>query len=355
MSKIIFIAPYPFQRAPSQRFRFEQYIDTLRKEGHEVEIHSFLDEKGWNTLYKEGSFIKKGFSMLRSFGKRILLMPRIKKANHVFIHREASMIGPPIFEWFIAKVLRKKYIYDFDDAIWLPNYSESNAKFQRLKNYSKVKKIIKWADTVVVGNEYLSDYAKQFNQSVTIIPTTIDTLNLHTTNTKQQKDKVVIGWTGTHTTMNYLDSIIPVIQQLEKEYPIEFRIISNQCPEYKLNSLVYVPWKKETEIEDLSKINIGLMPMEDTIWTKGKCGFKGLQYMALQIPAIMSPVGMNNDIIEPEINGFFAAKKDQWYGVLKRLIVDIELRERIGVQGQKTVIDKYSVEANTPAYLKLFR
>ena len=220
MSKIIFIAPYPFQRAPSQRFRFEQYIDTLRKEGHEVEIHSFLDEKGWNTLYKEGSFIKKGFSMLRSFGKRILLMPRIKKANHVFIHREASMIGPPIFEWFIAKVLRKKYIYDFDDAIWLPNYSEGNSKFHRLKAYWKVKYCIKWAHRISAGNAYLANYAKQYNVNVFVLPTTIDTENYHNIKCDHLKTPIVIGWTGTHTTMQYLDSIVPVLQEIEAKYPI---------------------------------------------------------------------------------------------------------------------------------------
>ena len=131
--KIIFIAPYPLGQAPSQRFRFEQYFSILEQEGFVVEFHPFLSSKTWNTLYKEGSFIAKTFGMLGSFWRRFILLFKIRKVDSVFIHREASMVGPPIFEWIIAKVLRKKYIYDFDDAIWLPNYSESNAKFHRLK------------------------------------------------------------------------------------------------------------------------------------------------------------------------------------------------------------------------------
>ena len=131
-------------------------------------------------------------------------MFKVRKFDYVFIHREASMIGPPVFEFVIAKVLRKKYIYDFDDAIWLPNYSQSNAKFHRLKAYGKVKSIVRWADKVVVGNAFLADYASNYNDNVQIIPTTIDLENVHNRKTEHQEEVIRIGWTGSHTTMEYL-------------------------------------------------------------------------------------------------------------------------------------------------------
>ena len=352
--RIIFIAPYPKGQAPSQRFRFEQYFSHLEKEGCTLEFHPFLSSKTWNTLYKEGSFIAKAFGMLGSFWRRVILLFKIRKADYVFIHREASMIGPPIFEWIIAKVLRKKYIYDFDDAIWLPNYSESNAKFHRLKAYGKVKRIIKWASVVSAGNAYLKTYAEQYNKNVVVIPTTIDLQNVHNVLSDLSTTPVNIVWTGTHTTMSYLQNFIPLLQELEKEHTFTFTIISNQKPDFELNSLRYIQWNKESEISDLAKSGIGVMPMEENAWSEGKCGFKGLQYMALGIPAILSPVGMNNEIIENGVNGFLCATDEEWKTRITQLLSDEALRKKLGEEGRKTVQERYSVEANLPNYLHLF-
>ena len=293
--------------------------------------------------------------MLRSFARRFGLLFKLRNFDFIFIHREASMVGPPVFEFIIAKILKKKYIYDFDDAIWLPNYSQSNAKFHKLKAYGKVKYIIRWADRVCVGNEFLKSYALDFNTNVQVIPTTVDTINVHNKMTDHASDELIIGWTGTHTTMDYLPSLIPVLQRLEKEFKFKFRIISNHPPQFKLDSLEFVKWNKETEIEDLSKINIGVMPMEDSAWTKGKCGFKGLQYMALQIPSVMSNVGVNIEIIDHGKNGFLCESADDWYATLYELMSKHELRKSIGVAGQETVKNNYSVEANTSKYIALFQ
>lgn len=329
-------------------------MDAIRNEGFEIEFEPFLSEKDWAPLYKQGSFARKGFSMLRSFWKRFLLMFRIRRFDYIFIHREASMIGPPIFEFIIAKILRKKYIYDFDDAIWLPNYSQSNARFHRLKAYGKIKKIIKWADKVTVGNSFLKDYALSFNSNVTIVPTTIDLENVHNLKTKHEEGIVRIGWTGSHTTMEYLPLLVPTLKELEKEHPIKFRVISNHPPEIELDCLEYIEWNKETEIKDLAEIHIGVMPLQDSVWAKGKCGFKGLQYMALHIPSVMSNVGVNPEIIDNGTNGFICETPDDWKQVLLKLIKDVKLRQNIGSAGHETVKDRYSVAANTSKYLALF-
>jgi len=351
---IVFIVPYPRDQAPSQRFRFEQYIPQLERQGFNITFAPFLDSKTWFSLYKSGSVRNKIFGVIQSFLRRLILVLTIHKFDHVFIHREASHIGPPIFEFIIAKIFRKKYVYDFDDAIWLANYSESNAKFHRLKAYWKVKYCIRWANVVTVGNDYLATYARRYNDNVNVIPTTIDTENYHNTNTDYSK-KVVIGWTGTHTTMRFLDFLVPIIKELEADYDFEFRVISNQKPIYNLKSLNFVKWNRETEIDDLNEISIGVMPLEDEIWAEGKCGFKCLQYMSLGIPSIVSPVGVNKKIVSMNQNGIFAKSKDDWRDALVHLIQNEDVRIRLGTAGKETVRSKYSVLAYTKSFLNLFK
>ena len=351
---IFFIVPYPFGEAPSQRFRFEQYLTCLEENGFKIEIHPFLNESTWKTLYREGNVSKKILGITGSFFRRFLLLFQLRRANHIFIHRESAQLGPPIFEWIIAKVLRRKYIYDFDDAIWLPNYSETNARFQRLKSYWKVNYCMKWAEKITAGNAYLANYALQYNPAVQIIPTTIDTIHHHNRKCDQFTEKPTIGWTGTHTTMHYLDEIVPIIRDLENHFSFDFLIISNEPPSFELASLKFIKWTKETEIEDLAKITIGIMPLKQDIWSEGKCGFKGLQYMALEIATILAPIGVNTSIIEDSKNGFLAANPIEWKEKLTLLLESEALRIRLGKEGKRTIDERFSVAANQEKYLKLF-
>lgn len=352
--KIHIIAPYPFGQAPSQRFRFEQYIEHFKTYGFKITFHPFLSNKTWKTLYKEGHVIQKGLGILSSFIKRIFLLFKLINAKHIFIHREATHLGPPFFEWILAKILRKKYIYDFDDATWLPNYSASNARFHRLKAYWKVKYCIKWAHQVTAGNAYLADYARQFNPNVSIIPTTIDTENHHNKTIDFDRKRITIGWTGTHTTMHYLEFIVPILQQLETKLEFNFIVISNQEPIWKLKSLHFIKWKKETEIEDLLKIGIGIMPLVKDQWSVGKCGFKALQYMALGIPTVLSPVGVNTTIVTHNKNGLLATTAEEWEDCLTQLLDSATVRKKLGKQGQETVHNLYAVKSNLDKYLSLF-
>ncbi len=352
--RILILAPYPFNEAPSQRFRFEQYLNFLNENGISYDFKPFLSQKTWKSLYASGKTSQKSLGVFMSFLRRWLLIFQLRNYHFIFIHREAAHIGPPIFEWIIAKIWRKKIIYDFDDAIWLPNYSETNAKFHRLKAYWKVNYCMKWAYKVSAGNEYLAKYASKFNKNVKIIPTTIDSINHHNLDTNYDQERIVIGWTGTHTTMRYLDFIVPVIKELEQIYEFDFLIISNEAPAYHLNSLKFLKWTKESEIVDLAKISIGVMPLEKDIWAEGKCGFKGLQYMALGIPTLLSPVGVNNQIIEHEKNGYLVKNVNEWKEKLILLLENKNLRKQIGQAGKQTIREKYSVIANQLNYLELF-
>ena len=353
--RILFIAPYPFNEAPSQRFRFEQYFSFLEANDFQIDFKPFLSRKTWFRLYSNGGNLFKIIGVFQSFVRRFYQMITLWKYDFIFIHREASHIGPPIFEFIISKIWRKKYIYDFDDAIWLPNFSESNAKFHKLKNYKKVNKCMKWAHKISAGNNFLSTYASKYNSNITLIPTTIDMGYHKRLKSVESNSKIVIGWTGTHTTMRYLDFIVPIIKELEEKYEFEFLIISNEAPSYKLNSLKYIKWNKETEMIDLNKISIGIMPLEKDRWSEGKCGFKGLQYMALAIPCLMSPVGVNNQIIQHGENGYLLNSTQEWKNGLELMLTDESLRMKIGQAGQQTITEKYSVEANQLNYLNLFK
>ncbi|MCE2713062.1 MAG: glycosyltransferase family 4 protein [Cryomorphaceae bacterium] len=353
--KIVFLVPYPLGSAPSQRFRFEQYFDHLKQQGFELEVYPFYDYQSWQTLYKEGKSLQKVFTVLLCFLKRFGILFKLKKADQLFIHREVAHVGPPLFEWIIAKVLRLKYIYDFDDAIWLPNYSETNSRFHWVKAYWKVNYCMKWAHSVVAGNDYLANYARKFNANVQIIPTTIDTEQSHNQMVNHLAVPLTIGWTGSHTTMRYLGILIPILKKLEQRYNFEFVVISNRNPDFDFRSFRYVKWQKDSEIEDLSKIQIGVMPLEADVWSEGKCGFKGLQYMSMGMATLMSPVGVNNTIIDQGKNGFLVSSSSEWEEKLELLLTDSALRTELGVQGRETILKRFSVESNKANYIHLFK
>ena len=352
--KILFIVPYPYGKAPSQRFRFEQYLEFLIEKNWEYTFAPFLDENTWEILYKPGHIKHKVWGIVKGFYKRLNLLFAVPEFDFVFIHREATPIGPPWFEWIIAKIFKKKIIYDFDDAIWLPNTSENNKIVAGIKWHSKVKSICQWAYKVSCGNTYLSDFAKKYNSNTFVNPTTIDTIHLHNQVKNQNTEPVVIGWTGTHSTMKYLHQIVPVLEELEKDFDFKFLVISNKAPDWSIKSLIYKPWQKETEIKDLLQFNLGLMPLEDDIWAKGKCAFKALQYMALGIPALVSPIGMNNEVVEDGVNGYICNTPQQWYASLEEMINKPKLREDMGRLARYRIEQSYAVTGNRLNFLGFF-
>lgn len=360
VKRIIFVIPYPLGESPSQRFRFEQYLSILQSHNYNCEIHSFWSISAWRILYKNGHTLKKFILLLEGFLKRMMLLFfSTHSADYVFIHREATPVGPPLFEWITATILRKKIIYDFDDAIWLPNTSEQNKLISKIKWTSKVKLICQLSHKVSAGNEYLCAFARQYNASVFLNPTTIDVENLHTTSihrSNNDTDIITIGWTGTHSTLPYLTSFKSIFQQIENKYPNRVRllVIADKKPQLKIDSLQFLPWTKTTEITDLLRIDIGIMPLTDNEWDKGKCGFKILQYMALGIPAVASPVGVNIKIIEHGKNGYLCESPEEWIQSLEKLITSHSLREKIGKAGREDVIARYSVLSNCPNFLSLF-
>lgn len=352
--KLLILAPYPPHKAPSQRFRFEHYLSALKTAGIDYDYRPFLNEATWDILYQPGHKAAKIGGILKSFLRRWGLMFGLRKYDAVFIHREAAPLGPPLFEWIIAKLWRKPMVYDFDDAIWLANTSAQNRIAAGLKWHGKVKRICRWAHTVTVGNAFLGDYARQFSSQVKEIPTVVDTVQQHRP-PEQPQQELSVGWTGSHSTMRYLDDFYPLIEELNRETPFTFYVISNKAPKQAPDNVQFIHWTKETEIADLQRFQIGVMPLANDEWAKGKCGFKAIQYMALGMPALVAPVGVNTQIVRHGIDGFHCNSDAEWKKALRQLLQDAQLRQNMGKNARQRIVEQYSVEATQLSFIQALK
>lgn len=352
MKKILFIADHRPDRSPSQRFRFEQYLKFLNDWGYTYEFSYLLNKEEDTLFYSKGRVFAKALLMFKTIWRRWSDVKKASQFDIIFVQREALLIGSAYFEKAMAK--KAKLIYDFDDSIWMQDDTNrsANRMFLWLKNPAKTSRIIESAALVFAGNAYLSRYALQFNSNVVIVPTTIDTEEYQPKPHLRNKESICIGWSGSHTTIGHFEYCIPVLRAIKQRFGerVHFKVIGDQhyrLPELGIEGL---PWRKEDELEQLNSIDIGLMPLPDNEWTEGKCGLKGLQYMALGIPTIMSAVGVNKDIIRDGENGFLAKTEEDWVQKITYLIERPAERVKIGMAGLETVLKEYSVEANKNRY-----
>jgi len=342
-------------RSPSQRFRYEQYLGYFKQHGYTLEFSYLLNEAQDRVYYSPGQWTAKAGIVMQATVKR--MRETMQSAPDItFVQREAYMLGTSWFERQMAK--RSALIFDFDDAIWLADVSRENRGFGWLKSAEKTGEIIAASHSVIAGNSYLADYARQFNPRTSIIPTTIDT-DYHRPfpRKKAVNEPICVGWTGSLTTVPYFDAFTPVLTRLKKKFGqrIRFKLIGDDRYQNAELELHGDPWRLDTEIDDINQLDIGIMPLPDDQWTRGKCGFKGLQYMACGIPAVMSAVGVNLEIIEDGQNGYLANTDEEWFEKLSQLVESEELRQRLGQAGRQTVVDRYSVLSQRDIYLAVLR
>jgi glycosyltransferase involved in cell wall biosynthesis len=354
MPRILFITQHRPDRSPGQRFRFEQYLGHLEQHGYECVHSPIVSEGDDKILYKPGNYLEKARFVRRSMAIRQRDVDRMNDFDILFIFREALMTRSIRFEKRFRQS-RAKLVFDFDDAIWLQNVSEANKWFSWIKDAGKTSKLIGLSDLIFAGNAYLSDYAKRFNPKTVIVPTTIDTDEYRPVS-RSWEGPVTIGWSGSITTIQHFRYAIPALKAIKEKYGdrVAIRVVGDgtyQAPEL---GVVGMPWRKDTELQDLGGMDIGIMPLPDDDWARGKCGLKGLQYMALGIPAIMSPVGVNSEIIRDGVNGHLATTTAEWVDRLSRLIDNAEARRTMGTEARRTVEEHYSVHAWRGRYLEHF-
>lgn len=351
MPRILFVAAHSPGRSPSQRFRFEQYIGYLRDNGIESDFSFLVTPRDDLFIYEKGHLLKKLGFLRRSYCIRNMDLKNLHKYDVVFVQREAMMFRSVKFEK--AYGYHSKLLFDFDDAIWLMDVSEGNQNWKWLKNPLKTEQILKMSYMVFAGNKFLYNYALKFNENVKIVPTTIDTEYHKKQIYSEPKNRICIGWTGSITTIKHFRMAEIFLKRIKEKFGshIYFKVIGSESYENNELGIKGVKWNADTEIQDLSEIDIGIMPLPDDEWSKGKCGFKGLQYMAMEIPTVMSSVGVNNEIVKNGENGFLASRNDEWLEKISMLVESDALRKKIGTNGRKTVIEKYSVESQKKYYL----
>jgi glycosyltransferase involved in cell wall biosynthesis len=352
--RILALMPSLFDTSPGQRYRFEQWDPLLRERGVDITYAPFEDEELHALVYQPGMMSQKLRLVTRALGRRLSLLRKVKDYDVVYILREAALLGPPIFERLIHQS-GVPIVFDFDDAIFVSYRSPSNGYLSYLKFASKTKTICRISSHVMVGNPYLAEYARQVNDRVTVIPTTIDTEKYQVPPPKSSSGPPVIGWTGSYRTVQHLDTLRGPLKKLAERESFRLRVIGTpayDCPPVDVEAM---RWRADTELEDLGAIDIGVMPLPDDKWSKGKCGLKALQFMALGIPTVCSPVGVNTDIIQDGENGFIAGTEDEWVDKLTRLLHSHELRQRLGHAGRVTVEQKYSAVTQAPRVYEIFK
>lgn len=346
---VLFFVPYPTEGA-SARLRVEQFLPELQKAGIRYSLRPFFTSAFYRILYKKGNALKKVALFMFCACRRIIDIFKIPLHDTVFIHREVFPLGPPILE-AVLFLFGKRVIFDFDDAIYLPPQG-SHGIIAFFKCPWKTNFLIRHSDVVIAGNELLKKHALLYNDNVKVIPTCIDTALYKRPAHKSTGGKIIIGWVGSHTTQVFLKNMENLFFDLLAKYNnLEIHIIGAKPGLIKHEKIVIKEWSLETERDDILEFDIGIMPMPDTDWTRGKCAFKAILYMSFAVPVIVSAVGVNKEIIEDGVNGFLASTNTEWEEKLARLISNSSLRRAMGVAGRATVVNSFSLEVNMPLFI----
>jgi glycosyltransferase involved in cell wall biosynthesis len=352
--KILFLAPYPENKAPSQRLKYEQYYSYIREAGYEITTSSFIDNQFWQIVYKKGNIIKKTFYTIRAYFRRIYDLLRSPDYDIVYVHLWVTPLGFPIFENFLF-LFNKKVVYDIDDLIYLGEKGGVNGLIENLKGKSKPIVLMKKAKHVIVCTPKLDEFVKQYNDHTTDISSTINTEVYKLKSDYSIKGKLVIGWSGSHSTSKYLYLLENQLKELNGR--IDFKLLVIGDSNFNIDGLDIeaIEWNESTEVMDLSRIDIGLYPLPDEEWVYGKSGLKALQYMALGIPTIATAIGANFRVIENEVSGVLVPLNNPqlWVDNIIKLAENIELRKEMGIKARMRVEEYYSIESNKSRYLHI--
>lgn len=349
--RVLAWVPQGLDTTPGQRFRIEQWEPYLRREGIEVVYSPFANEALTAILYRPGRFGQKVWGVSWALARRFREAWKASGFDLVYIFREGALLGPAMFERLLSWH-GVPFVFDFDDAVWVRYKSPANSYLSYLRFPGKTAALCRLASHVMAGNAYLRDYAARYNERVTVVPTTIDTDAYRPLPAKQGR-RPVIGWTGSYSTVQYLRLVKPALERLRKRRDFRVVVVGGEGFAAEGVEVEHRPWRSKTEVEDLSDFAIGIMPLPSGEWERGKCGLKALQYMALGIPAVASPVGVNAEIITNGGNGLLATSEQEWEEALLRLLCDPALRASLGAAGRATVEASYASAVHAPRVARI--
>ena len=340
--RALLLTRYDVQGA-SSRLRTLQYVDGLEQRGFKIDVHHLFGSNYLNHLYA-GAALPLG-SIIAAYFQRAALALRGGNWDLMWVEKE---LLPWIPSWLETILLDKAtaLVLDYDDAIFHRYDQHPNAWIRRLYG-SKIARLMRAANLVVAGNPYLAEYAHQAGASrIEVVPTAVDTQRYQPSDTTRTNETFVVGWIGTPYTAQYLKRIAGALRGLRDSGPVEFRFIG--APEGLDLGITYqaIPWSEASEVHELQQLDCGIMPLDDNPFERGKCGYKIVQYFACGLPAVASPVGVNNDLVVPGENGFLAGDDATWLSHLKALRDDTSLAQRMGEKGRSLVEQHYSSEIN---------
>lgn len=333
--------------AASTRYRLTQYVPGLRQEGIHLDVEPLLGDD-----YVRKSFAGQKYSLAHLFGdycRRTVSLFRQRKYDVAIVNAELFPLLPGLIE---SRLLRIPYIYDFDDAFFL------KYRLERFKRVSfllrdKFDPVVSNAAAVMAGNHYLEGYAKRWNAATHWLPTVVDTERYVCAPTKRV-GVFTVGWIGSPSTSVYLASLVQPLEKLGLEGPVRFLVVGGHCAAIPNVEVVNIAWSEATEVDLINTFDVGVMPLFDDMWARGKCAFKLIQYMACGVPVIASPVGANVDVVDRAC-GLFAESTDDWLGSLRTLRDDEALRQSLGVAARQKVEQMYSLRSALPVMVKAIK
>ncbi len=334
----------------SSRVRSFQYLPFLESKGLQVDVSPLFSDNYLQSLYSRQS---RGLQVLAGYWRRLKVLFHAGKYDLVWIEKEAFPFMPAFAEWLLAKA-RVPYVVDYDDALF-HRYDRHRRWLIRLILGRKIDSVMRHAALVIAGNEYLADHARAAGaKCVEAVPTVVD-LARYKVVQSDSNHPLVVGWIGSPSTSHYLAVIAPIIESLSKEFDVRFVAVG--ASEESVNGLPMEvrPWSEESEVQSIQEFDIGIMPLVDDPWERGKCGYKLIQYMACGVPVVASPVGVNKQIVDHGTSGFLAQDMQEWEQALRRLLNDQNLRRRMGAKGRECVEAWYSLEVQAPRLEELMR
>jgi glycosyltransferase involved in cell wall biosynthesis len=354
--KIAALVPNVLGFSPGQRVRIELWAKHLENAGWIVEFHPYEDDDLHEIFYKKGNILGKGRGLARCYQKQLSLTLNKISADVIFIYREAALIGPALLERIAARQ-NIPIVFDIDDPVFLPYRSPVNGWASLLKFSKKTHSLFRLSTHVIAINRLIGDYALQYNSNVSVIPNSIDTEKYKPRSTEKvnySNAGVNLIWIGSHSTMPNLSEIAEPLKKLQAEHKSPLIVVGAGKADLEGVETEMRQWSAETEINDLQSGDIGVLPLNDSLWNNWKFFFKTIQYMAIGIPVVARRMGSNGEVIQDGVNGFLVETMDEWYDRLKLLINNPELRIKMGANARQTVLEKYSLSSQIPRVIEVF-
>lgn len=333
--------------AASTRYRLGQYVPGLAKMGIDLQVKGLLGDEYLRRRFSGESL--PWATMTRDIVGRLVQLRESSKFDICVLYGELFPLLPA---WIERQLVSVPYIYDMDDAFYL-RYRINKGYFTRKILGDKFDSVMAGANAITAGNRVLAEYARTRNPDVTQLPTVVDT-DRYVPVTIQSTSVLTIGWIGSPSTAAYLPEIVEPLSKLGSEGPVNFVVIGGKAPAIPNVNVVVVPWSEDTEVDLINTFDVGVMPLPNDDWARGKCAFKLIQYMACAVPVVASPVGANVDVVTPEC-GFLAGSAQEWVDALRMLRNDPVLRTRMGEAGRQRVVDHYSLRTTLPKLVEVIQ